>query len=146
MTDASAIVTAALASLAPYAGPGTLVATVVGGIVAVSRTLASTRLKRAETRLKVAEAKSIEAQTDSAQVQRGLVDAETIATALGQLAEMRDEQTKLTAAQVTLAGRLDECERKHGASEREVGKLRREMERRGWTPPGGFPAPEESEA
>lgn len=159
MTDASAIVTAALAS------PGT-VATLCTGVGALLLALAfairvvapalpplaeklaeiwrRVQSKRAQVDHERAKADHVEAQASVASVQRGIVDAETIAAALGEMATMRAEHAALHA-------RLDESDEKHTACEATVTKLRgevrtlrREMERRGWTPPGGFPAPEEA--
>lgn len=133
MTDASAIVTAALASLAPYVGGGGLLIALGHAGVAIAKkalpvladakkTAAETAKTDAETRKTLAEAKAMEVQADTAAVQRGLADAETIASALDEMREMRAEYAALRQ-------RLDDCEAKHDASDDEIARLRAEVER-----------------
>lgn len=117
--------TAALSSLAPYVGAGGLLTALAYAVLHIARkalpALAEARKVAADASLTRAQARRIETQNEGAEVQRGLIDAETIATALAKIDAMQ-------AAHDGLRARLDDCERKHRESDVEIATLTRKVE------------------
>lgn len=151
MTDASAIVTAALASLAPYVGGGGLLIALghaaVGIAKRVSPVLADSRLKRSEAakldadaRKSLAEAAHMEAQTEAAEVQRDLARDVVVATTLQRYedrltaAEERAEKAEKRADDA--AKTANDLRTLVDKQERTIQALGRAVRRLGGTPTG----------